>query len=835
MAFKGILLACLLFIGAALAQQTGLVSFQQVPSSVDVGTWTDRAFITLSEFPVTQLTLVVDTQTEGLVIEPTSFTFTPTVRSLSLRAYSEVDTELLSVSFRKQDDPSDQFVEPAGELTFTFENRTIDIDAFPDTFVGLPSEPMKIVLSTAPESDLTFVPQLDNYTAYISFNPNPIVVRAGSRLATFTWISSIQLSGADDLRWTVNGAENVVSRYQPATDLGSSVTPFEAQFRPIFIMDNIDDDFDMPEVLVGASGRNGIWVYTPQAVNSTFTVTPQAADTVFTPASAPIDNKMSAFFNFTTTTPGDRQIYLSVSGNNGIYAPVTLLGALSVPKRNVFVTLAGASLVIGNVTYMSVALSAPTANSLTVGFSAGNVRFNVSSVTFTGPTTAFTVAVHGVYPQEDEIVFTMSGPDADNHLFNMLPNLAVNVQELSTFILPSDYNQRSVYVVGVESEKIPIRVSVSPIARDGITITPVAANLVFNPTSLTFSNGTEQQYFTITPSANTERSSFDTTLTWLISGTDHTLYQLPAPATITVVYREIQKAWSHHLITDEGYTGSERHLGKTYKVWMSTNWIQKGEHVSVTPVSPFYRFKPAVLFFDGDHTRMEFEATVTGLGNGRIDYILGGKDGGYFLPIEADNFDLALRPLEIVAGVIFPSERTRASIYVADNRTSNRPCGTPCGVAPSYNTYNFDVSVLAQYHTHSFLIRSFVLPDEDLTITPHSPHVKFSPSKLTLKAGDAVKRIDLHTTVVADAIHPFNLTGVYLEANFTTEALAPGTHQVWFELTGKDSHYYSRIPVTPMTFNLVNRVESKDFKVSSSSFLFPSVAVVVMAAFALVL
>lgn len=176
-------------------------------------------------------------------------------------------------------------------------------------------------------------------------------------------------------------------------------------------------------------------------------------------------------------------------------------------------------------------------------------------------------------------------------------------------------------------------------------------------------------------------------------------------------------------------------------------------------------------------TRIELEATVTGLGNGRIDYVIGGKHGGLYSPIDTDggSYSLALRPLKIAAAVISPDERTKANVYVSDNFKFveqnpwwNLPkqCDNLCvGRWEEHDAYEFNPAILYNAHTRSFLIRSFVLPEKDLTITPRSPHVKFSPSKITIKPSDAVRRIDWHYNVTesmgADQVWMFNSTGMF--------------------------------------------------------------------------
>jgi plastocyanin len=838
MAFKGILLAFLLLAVAVLAQDTtGTFSVDTANlDETEVGTWSEYVFITADENPITPVTIRFTSEPAGLQIEPASITFNPTDRALAFRATSNV-ADLYTVTFEVE--PADaQFFDITGGVVFEFVNRTIDFDQFPSfTYVNTQSEPVQITLSTAPNTDLVFTPIV--YNNAISMTPNPVVVKAGTRSARFTFSGSEEV-GPEEVRWTISGHEGLYE-IRPWTEFNTTVN-FNIVRRPILVAENTD-----PNVFIGApSGVKGFYVYAEVATTSSFTVAPSAAGVTFTPASQTIDAAHQfVHFNYTVTAAGDRPVYVTVTGEGEEYyqSAAVQTTAISVPKRIVSVVMSGSALVLHNASYMSISIPAPATNDITVTFTAANVVFNVSSVTFSAANnmTSYTVAVKPIVQGPDNIYFVISGTDAA--WYETIETVSVAGISRATFITPTEYTSPVLWV-GVESEKIPIRASVSPI--NTVTLTPTAPNLVFSPASLTFRNGSEQQYFTIRPLYTNNYNgalprSYETRIDWLITGEDYLMFDRPESYDVTVNQRSFQTAWSSHLWTDDEDTYYSRHLHKTYKVWISTNYIGKTEQVSLTPVSPYWRFKPAVLHFNEKTTRIEVEATVTGLGNGRIDYVIGGRDGGLYAPVAHDDFSLALRPLRIAAAVVSPDERTRASIYVADNRTWQFNCAKDCDGCypcdPTPNSYTFSTSVLSENHVRSFLIRSFVLPDKELTITPHSPHVKFSPSKITLNVGKAVKRIDLHTEIEADDVHPFNATGAYLEANFTVTAEAPGTHLVTFELTGEDSQYYARLAPTPMTFRTVHRVLSEgSLSISSSSFLFPSfVVVAVMAAFALVL
>eukprot|EP00026_Physarum_polycephalum_P001633 Phypoly_transcript_01635.p1 GENE.Phypoly_transcript_01635~~Phypoly_transcript_01635.p1 ORF type:complete len:864 (-),score=164.70 Phypoly_transcript_01635:111-2702(-) len=831
-------------------------------TTLPVGVWSDYIFVSASEQPQQTVTVNIVPLNESMRISKTQLTFDQLHNSASFQVMlTEVGDAFdnFTITFSNATEASaGQFtlipdIDFEGVLRTIRLTKTLDTDAFP--YIGEHSVPIEIEVNVPSTSALSVTLQSDSA---FTFTPNPVVIPANTRSAWFTYTSTAYAVNYLNASATA-GAE--AGLYAPIVSYGTVGTyQFGVQQRPFFFPD--PDTLEL-NPFVGAhsvANSNGIFVYTRQISNSTFTITPQAADTQFFPPQQTLGpNNMQAFFSFnTSSTESSKTVYFYASGGpfdfyqfdttNGLVAKATI----TVPKRQIAYKVAS-EVFVTNTTYLTITLSAPVASSLTVTLSAGNVWFNTSSVTFTGNTTSIVVAVKGVYLGDDTITFALSGNDAQ--YYKNMDGVSVPITVIQgNFITQSSWYQPLLYV-GRESDKIPIRASISPI--NTVTLTPYAANLIFNPSSLTFRNGTEQQYFTITPlysnvyNGNGVATSYSTTINWFINGTDQAIFDPPASVNVNIMPRNIQMKWSAHLRTgDYDYptngafqstpTETTRYLHKTYKVWASINYIGDKEQVSVTPISPYYSFKPAVLFFDAKHTRIEYEATVTGVPPGNyasISYLIGGQDGGLYSPISDDGFGVDLRPLKIAAAVVAPDERIKKGIYLASYPLEQSKQDPQVA-------YNFNApSVLGNSNNHveSFLIRSFVLPDKSLKITPRCNHVTFSPSSITIKPKDATKRIDyenykLTTSQGADITYYFNLTGVYLEANFTAHAQAAGTHVVWFELSGDDADYYHRPPQIGMNFRLVMRPDSEPFRVSSSSFLFPSfVVVAAMAIFALAL
>jgi len=339
--------------------------------------------------------------------------------------------------------------------------------------------------------------------------------------------------------------------------------------------------------------------------------------------------------------------------------------------------------------------------------------------------------------------------------------------------------------VGVESDPIPIRASWSPINEVNLTMS--APDLIFNPPTLSFRNGSEQQYFTITPTyvSNDQRNYPTITVSFLVSGIDYTLFTAPPSFAVNVQQRYFQMVWSADLDNEV------RYLHKQYEVWATVNYITSADLVSVTPVSPYFSFNPPVLHFSSSTTRIEFTATVTGVvGFASIDYIIGGEDGGWYAPIPSTYFYTAIRPLSLTSAVLAPDTRA-AGVYV---------------YLPTFGE-------LATYHVYSFVINSSVLPDSSLTITPKCNHAQFSPSSITVAPDQGVTDLENTETI---RTYYFNLSQSYLEANFSVKPLAAGVHEVWFELSGDDANYYDRPGHMFFAYNLV--MHSSSIRLLSSAF-----------------
>jgi hypothetical protein len=739
-----------------------------------VGVWTDYVFVEASVAPNSTTTLTLAESTGSLVFSSTQLQFDASTQAQSFRVQCS-DSGLFQVSVTTAGDNG--LFDDVTDIFFQFSLRNIYIEDIPGpVFIGQPSEPVQIFIDVASQYDLTFTPSGDEPT--ISFSPSSVVIPAGQLSATFTFIGTMPLVVRNNINWDLSGQE--ASLYD--NELSGGYT-FRIYLREITV------PYFSGEVLLSAYSTT-LYVYTHESANQSIEITPQAADTVFSPVGYQItsDTQVVAF-TFNTSTPGNKDVFFYVTGETGYYdtyiAPVTIY----VPKR-IITVVAPSTFVLTNTTYMSIFLTAPAVSSVTVSYFAGNVQFNVSSVTFSGNQTSFAVAIYPAALGVDTISFLITGNDVD--YYEVIDTISIGVT-VGSFIGPDAWYIPSLWV-GVESDKLPIRASFSPITS--VTLTLSAPDVKFNPPTLTFGNGTEQQYFTITPLYVSNDNLYSSIpVTFLVSGQDHTLFSTPDPFTIVVNRRMIQNKWSAHLYD------TTRHLQKPYKVWASLNYITPSDEVSVTPVSPYFSFNPPVLFFNSKTTRIEFIATVTGaVGPAVIDYIVGGRDGGWYIPPESEYYNLNIRPLAISAAVLAP-----------DNRVPGQYIDAP------------PLSYLSIYHVYSIKLMSSVLPDSSLTITPRCNHATFSPSSRTLHASDAVTIIDSYNVIESWL---FELPGLFLEANFTVTPLAAGTQEVWFELSGKDADYYDRPDHVVLFFNEVRRASSEPSQSSSLRLLPPLISIV---------
>jgi len=261
-----------------------------------------------------------------------------------------------------------------------------------------------------------------------------------------------------------------------------------------------------------------------------------------------------------------------------------------------------------------------------------------------------------------------------------------------------------------------------------------------------------------------------------VTGDESAVYAAPGPFTaISIARRSIQVVFPPHVFTDSA-TVATLYLQKSYYVWATASYAD--QPVTVTPVSPYFTFDPAVWTFSSGNLQIKVTATVTGVpvaaanGQTSISYIIGGQNGGFYANIDNTPVTLSVRPLLFDSAVISPDNRV-AGVFVD---------------TPSAADFGRD-------NVYSFVIQSPALPQGSLTITPRSRHITFSPDGVSIANGGA----QVTNSTQLKSINSgwgFHVPNLQLFANFTLTPLSSGVHEVWFELSGSDAPYYKPPPHT---------------------------------------
>jgi len=273
----------------------------------------------------------------------------------------------------------------------------------------------------------------------------------------------------------------------------------------------------------------------------------------------------------------------------------------------------------------------------------------------------------------------------------------------------------------------------------------------------------------------------------LVNGDDYAWFPPPSSVSVTSQLRQLQAVWSADI--EEGTT-TTLYLGKDYTVWVSTNFVGRNDKFTVTPVNAYFKFSPESLTFDSGSFRNSFTATPLGAGatvaSPTITYIISGDAAGYYPGLSSASFALSLRPFNYYSAVIGLDDRHAAGHYV------NATYLTQAYSRSLPQAYNDVAATLSSYHVFSFSLSTTVFPGSSLTITPKSPHVSFSPSSYTLHSGTSTTIWTTpYVTVTTNGYSEETYLPTYLAiANFSATAYAPGSHDIYFELSGDDAQYY---------------------------------------------
>jgi hypothetical protein len=767
--------SCLLaFSNAAVPFPAWTVTPPSTP--LYVGILSDPWVVTVSWYQAaftSSVTLSLSTSDGSTQFFPSTLTFGPTAQSLSFRLIPGITD--VSVVLSSSDAAYDVPTVP----TMRCALRGITVDPIPQSlYVNVPSEPLKITLQFPPtQGTLTLVPSTTANN--ITFQPPSIDIPIGSNSGSFEVIAlaSTPFPQYVAITWTLIGYES--SYYQNGTFPADSVQSF---LRPIYTS-------LPPQVLMG-DNSTVLYVWTNDRVNDTVTIIPTATDTIFTPSQMDLTPNISQVaFTINATTPVSGTTGLWIIEGPGAVDYVTVVGPTFTAPLKTVTVVSQKVFVLNKKGQVSLRIAAPVVSSLQVFLFAANLAFNPTNVTFAGLTTSMVVDVMPFANGTDSISFTISGDDVEYYSpVGDVKGISIVAGQFSSWYTPTLW-------IGYQSDSIPVRVNIAP--ESDVTLTLFCPDVIFNPPTLKFTAGNLQQYFTITPTftgtASTDDQVSSSSINFLVGGTDWASYGVPEPVAITAYRRTIQTVWAPHLSDVNSIL--QLYLQKTYIVWIVANHVT--DPFTVTPVNPYMTFNPPILQFTSSNKHLTFQVTVTGVtGSTTISYLIGGQNGGLYQSIPDDVVNTDFRPLAIINAVISPDNRVPGVLITS----------------PSYDD-------LASNNIYAFELQSAIIPDGSLTITPHSDHITFNPSSITL-SNTKIATSGLTTYVIIGGFdyYEFVVPNTTVLANFSVTPLASGIHEVWFVLSGSDAPYYYVPPHTKLSFLLEERVTSDEApKIISSS------------------
>lgn len=773
-------------VAAALAQTLSIRAPALTGNTVTVGVQSDWFFIETSSFftaPNTSTTVSISEGTGNVDLSATSLSFNPNVQQLSFRVTPKT-TGLLVLEFSVSN--TVDFSIPA-TYSINSVSRVITTDyaiSVPSTvYVNRWTDPIKIYFDNPSTTTLSLTPTLTTTPANMfQIYPTTISIPAGGLSASFRLMGTQEFSGILSIDWGTIGGD-VNDWY----DISNLAIGFTVARRPTLVAPT----FSASTLVLGQSSP--LYFYTAgDRPNASLTVTPQAADTTFSPASVTLDpNTQVAQFTVTTTsTEPNKPVFFYTSAEASGYFNRLSYGTLNTPKRS-FIVNSPTLFAVTKPSKISIKIEQPATNGVTVSLYAANMVFDPSEVTFTGAITGMDVEVTPTNTGADTISFKISGQDAA--YYNDISDYYATI-EGGTITGPASWYIPALWV-GQESDRLPIRLNFAPDTE--VIVTPMAADLIFTPANLTFTPDDVEQYFTITPVlANNNYATRSTSISFAVSGADWSWYTAPAATTtITVNQRILQATWSSDLELGETST---LYVGVDYTVWVSTNYVGNEDEFTVTPVSNYFKFNPEVLTFNSGTWRASFVATplagVRSASSARINYIVSGNAAGYYQELTQDQLPIALRPLYFYSAVVSRDDRVDAWRYVnASNYGS------------LLSSHANITSAFTANHLQSFSIATPAFPWGKLTITPKCAHISFSPSSVTLTSSSKTT-IWVQSAVSLPNVQSSSFTDTtgweptYLAiANFTVNGHAPGTHEVYFELSGSDAYAYITPPHVGVT------------------------------------
>jgi hypothetical protein len=530
-----------------------------------------------------------------------------------------------------------QYAVPSPQTIYVFVNPSITSqNLYPGTSVegevSLDSSPnTQVTLTFLASSNIVFQPSTFTFNA--GDTPYSLSYSATSRYPG-TYYVSLVASGPDAAAGYVGPSPNVTFVVQLRQVKTNPVTTFSTK--------------------VGQS-TPAILVYLDVAPDSGLTVTvdPASPEVVASPAVLSFTPTILALtYTLTGLTTVYSPIVYNISGPDASKYISASEPAVDVTNRTLVIPTIPSLLIGVTSDPLTVYVASPPSSSLVLSFSSldNSVIFNPSSLTF-GPTQAvgtFTVtAMNASDPGPRTVVFSLSGVDA--FWYSVPPFKNFNIAGALRNVNPTlNFNTGQVPIDAPVTGYLQLNI----VPPTGFTVTLTAANVVFTPSSFTFTNSTGSTLQTFSLEAEALGSS---RIYYTVTGVDAAIVAPIPSQAITVVqydapYFEISSA-----IVGELQTG--------WIVFPSPVIDSLTVTVSASPASIPVVLTPSTFTltspgYNADEAQYSFSFIASSVGTVILHATTTGADVGLFPPI-ADQ-------LVIVESVSFGSVTSLPESFVVD-------------------------------------------------------------------------------------------------------------------------------------------------------------------------
>jgi hypothetical protein len=368
--------------------------------------------------------------------------------------------------------------------------------------VQFTSRVYRVSIVPAPTGPITLTPSGPGLTftpSSLNFDPNTLqqdfTFSSNSlQFATISWIATAPYTRSQDLVFIV---------------------PRTLQIEPLTTSFPVNKNVSLADISIKEPATGGLILTASVSSGTTpWTLTPTTFD-------FSTGNRFTLFGLSTITGPV--QVSFQMSGSDAVLYELNVLTlSFTVNFRTVTVPTS-VNLLIGQVTEVTVTLDEPPPTSITVTGYADGVSFNPPTITITNSETSGTFFLSTNVGGIDNVIFWSVG-GVDGGLYALSSPTSSLTSQLGTI---------TVSVPGTmdvdANQTMAILLSVRVPPGSSLTVTPNAANIVFNPPSVTFNGFCTQAEIVALPTAIGTTNVF-----YVVSGPAASLYLPPASTSITV-------------------------------------------------------------------------------------------------------------------------------------------------------------------------------------------------------------------------------------------------------------------------------------------------------------